>query len=286
MTTEQMTRAIVTSVLWGAAAWGVVPVLSPVWDGLSRRYVRKLAARAETLGYSAKAVTLWLRLWGLMLLGAPFLVGYTLGFPVLALPVAGLVAYAPREVLGYCVARQERRLRDQMPQACTLLASKGRARVPLRRGLQEVADDLPDEPLRGEFRRLSHALQANHTLQDALMQTRTRLSLDSFSLFADLLIINNASGGDFPTALDGLSRALQNEQELERLFATQTSSGRSGVTLLGVGLVGWLLLGSVLDPDNFGLFRTTIVGQFALLGISTLALGSVAWARSVSSARH
>ncbi|MCA9098173.1 MAG: type II secretion system F family protein, partial [Planctomycetaceae bacterium] len=164
------------------------------------------------------------------------------------------------------IRRRSYLLRDQLVGAGIGLANACRSGLSLAQAFEAVTKDIPD-PLKSEFGRVVGEYHAGRPLREALLATKERLNLDSFSLLVSAVLVCMERGGNLTEALDRISNSLQENQRLERKLEADTQSGRMVVIVLCV--FPFLFLGGfyVIDPEGTGLIFTTTLGQIVLAGV-------------------
>jgi tight adherence protein B len=272
---------LLSSALAGMGAAWLAPLLAKAGGDVARWWVGDLLRQAEALGYPTRrqiVVGLWG--WGgALALSAAWL----WRDPVVAPSVAALSAllfYAPRWTMAYVLGKRRRLLRDQFVAACRSLANAARAGMSLHLGLDEVARETP-QPLGAELERVVHALRLGRTVHDAVSDVQERLQLDTFDIFAAIVLVCHKKGGKLPEALDALARSLEENQRIERKLASETASGRASLVVICVSPLAFLGLYFLIDPFGNGLLFRSLVGQACLLVSGAMTYLSVRWALAI-----
>ncbi|MES2788615.1 MAG: type II secretion system F family protein [Planctomycetota bacterium] len=237
-----------------------------VWDRISSAKIRDLSDRIRALHMDDKQVNFWMRIWGGSMAGTFLLVWFILRMPTVAVVLVFLIYQSPRLLLASAIRRRSYLLRDQLVGAGIGLANACRSGMSLAQAFEAVTRDIP-EPLRSEFGRIVGEYQAGQPLRAALLSTKERLNLDSFSLLVSAVLVCMERGGNLTEALDRISRSLQENQRLERKLEADTESGRMVVVVLCV--FPFLFLGGfyVIDRDGTSLIFSTTLGQIVLSGV-------------------
>lgn len=237
-----------------------------LWDRISSAKIRDLSDRIRELRMDDQQVNFWMRLWGGSMVGTIVLVWFILQMPTVAVVLVFLIYKSPRLLLAGAIRRRSYLLRDQLVGAGIGLANACRSGLSLAQAFEAVTVDIPD-PLKSEFGRVVGEYHAGRPLREALLATKERLNLDSFSLLVSAVLVCMERGGNLTEALDRISRSLQENQRLERKLEADTQSGRMVVVVLCV--FPFLFLGGfyVIDPDGTGLIFTTTLGQIVLSGV-------------------
>ena len=193
--------------------------------------------------------------------------------PLIAALPAGLILVLPNMIATARRRAYRGKIEAQLPGAARGIASAVKAGLTLVQAIEHVAGDAP-EPLGAEMRRIQDRWRLGSNLADAVNETRRRLNLSSFNLFAAALQVNRVQGGDLSATLSELATALEMAAQCRGQVLAATSEGRTTVCALALipfGLFGLLLL---IDFDGTMRLLTTARGQIILF-VSSLpgALG-------------
>lgn len=276
-----------TWMLWvgSLATAGFVTLLmmscGPIWGRLAQRRIADLTPRLQELNVSSSRLPRYLNLWGLAMLLA-IVLGLILNMLPVALMAIYLIYVAPRLILNSFLRRRQALLRDQMVTACITLANTTRAGLSLGQGLASVAAESP-QPLQYELQRIVHQFQGGLPLPEAIKEAKHRLKLDSFTLFANAVLVSLERGGRITEALENIGESLQENQRLERKIEADTASGRRVVITLAIFPFAYLGLFLLLDPENTGLLLSTFGGQLVLVAVAVLVYISVRWSNKILS---
>lgn len=271
--------------LWTAslALAGFVSLLilgaGKAWLWWAQKYVADLTPRLEELNVPLERLPRYLTLWGLAMLGIAVL-GLILGMIPVALVTLYLLYVAPRLIINALISRRQTLLRNQMVNACVNLANTAKAGLSLPQGLAVVANESP-QPLQDELKRIVHQYNAARPLPAVITEAKNRLKLDSFTLFANTILISLERGGRITDALENISKSLEENERLERKISADTASGRRIVVTLAVFPFVYLLLFLFLDYDNTSLLFTQLVGQLTLVAVAVIVYISVRWSNRI-----
>lgn len=271
--------------LWTAslALAGFVSLLilgaGKAWLWWAQKYVADLTPRLEELNVPLERLPRYLTLWGLAMLGIAVL-GLILGMIPVALVTLYLLYVAPRLIINALISRRQTLLRNQMVNACVNLANTAKAGLSLPQGLAVVAKESP-QPLQDELKRIVHQYNAARPLPAVITEAKNRLKLDSFTLFANTILISLERGGRITDALENISKSLEENERLERKLSADTASGRRIVVTLAVFPFVYLLLFLFLDYDNTSLLFTQLVGQLTLVAVAVIVYISVRWSNRI-----
>jgi Flp pilus assembly protein TadB len=259
---------LLSSTLAGTAfAMGAGRIL-PAWDALARRRLRSLEVMIEALGLPESRIRLGLR------------AGVLLPMFVVVIPLLLLAYQSPKWVLSAVITSRKRLIRDQMVPFGFALANTARSGLSLTKGLEEVHRDSP-WPIRDEIGRIVHDFHRGRTILDAIRDAQQRLKLDTFNIFAGVILTCFESGAKYTDALDNLSHSLQENQRLERKLASETAAGRTVITVLGGFPFAFLGMFYFLEPESTSRVFTTIPGQCMLVAVGFLTYLSVKLAQRI-----
>jgi tight adherence protein B len=261
--------------LFGAVVLAVESI-GGVWDVLSRKHIADLSPMLDALSIDRSKVAGFLRLWGASLLGSFILVAFILVMPPLSIAAVGLVYVAPRIILQMMIERRRRLLRDQMVGASIAMANTCRAGLSLAQGLEMVGDEAPD-PLASELRKIVRDYKHGRPLAEAISDTKQRLNVDSFTLFASAVLISLERGGKITDSLERISSSLAENQRVERNLESQTAGGKQLVWILAVFPFLFLLGFYFLHPTGTTEMFQSLIGQLMLLVVIGLVYASVRW---------
>ena len=201
-----------SSTLYAAAITLGANWIGPVWDRFARQQIADLTPLLKSLTLEESKLPLYLRAWGLGIV-ALVLLCWLGGSLILAPPMVYMVIMLPRYLLRYQINRRRRLLRDQLVGATVALANTARAGQSLAQGMESVGGDTPD-PLGREIRRIVQDYQRGRPLAEAITDTKSRLNLESFTVFASAILACLDRGGRLTDALMEISKSLQENQRL------------------------------------------------------------------------
>lgn len=277
---EALPIPLITSGMVLAAALLAAGSLGHYWDRISGRYVRDLTPLLESLSIDRERLPGYLRWWGISIVATFFIVCFVLGMPPVAIVLVYFVYVAPRLVLQVVIARRRKLLRDQMVGATAALANTCRAGLSLAQGLESASREAP-APLADELGRIVRDYQHGRPLAEAIDDTKRRLQLDSFTLFASAILVSLERGGRVTEALDRISQSLEENQRVERKLEAETASGKAVVWLLAAFPFGFIALFAFLSPEGTWLLFTSLFGQLVLVLIVLMVYVSVRWSMKI-----
>lgn len=143
-----------------------------------------------------------------------------------ALPVGATLVVRSRQ------RRQHDRLRQQLPQALTVLGSSLEAGAPIDRSLAILARRSP-EPLSSELARLGSELSMGVDLADALERMVVRVKLDDLGWWVYAVRLQRKVGGPLAPITRTLADAMTEREELRQQVRVLTAEGRISAYVLG-----------------------------------------------------
>lgn len=169
--------------------------------------------------------------------------------PILALILAVLAGVGlPILHLHYLAKRRMRVFADELPGALDLIVRGIRAGLPLLDCFQMVVDEW-NEPLRGEFLRVTNDMDMGLNIRDALARLADRAPVPEVRLFAIVIALQAQSGGNLSEVLAGLAEMLREKGKLQAKIRSMTSEARTSALI--IGSIPILLIGaiSLLSPE-------------------------------------
>jgi tight adherence protein B len=185
--------------------------------------------------------------------------------------IGALVLYAPFFLLANKVAKRNKLMSDQLPEALDFLARILRAGHSLSTGLQMMGTELPD-PLATEFRRCYDQHSLGQPLEDCLRDMAQRFDSTEFAFFVTAVLIQRQTGGDLAIVLGNISGTVRSRMRLAGFLRAKTAEGRfTGYILVGFPLLMFAVAYS-LNPDYAGKLLHTETGQKLLATAITLQI--------------
>lgn len=265
-----------------AALAGAIAAV-PLWRWLrgrieaDRRWIQQTALRFSP---DPPQTTMWLAvlyagrvLVLVALLAALPSVIAAMGLWVLSLFLPPLVAEKMWE-------RRRAKIDDQLPLSIRFMANGVGAGLTLVQAIQRLAEQAPS-PIAQEFRIMANRYALGEDVEAMLLQSKSRLRLPDFDLFATALLINREMGGDIGVTLQRIARSIERLKELRMNMLAQTSEGRTNIKFLAVTPVFILLMMQAIDPEGLNMLFTTVPGMILLLIAAALTGLGVFWASRI-----
>jgi tight adherence protein B len=199
---------------------------------------------------------------------------------VFGLIFAGLGAVAPWFLLQRQLGKRADKLREQLPDVLTILASSLRAGHSFLQALDTVSKEIP-EPAAAEFIRVVAEVRLGRPIEDALGAMADRIGSEDFKWAVLAVNIQREVGGNLAEILDNVSNTLRERAMMRRQVEVLTTEGRLSAWVLGVMPFVIALYMYAVNKEYISLLVTTTVGWIMLGGaIGLLTLG-VLWMRKI-----
>ncbi len=245
----------------------------------SRGFSARLDAELEAASVSLRAgefviVTVASAFGGLF-------VGYAiLRSPWLALGVAAFAGLAPTLMLRLALGRRAEKLREQLPDVLTIMASSLRAGHSFLQALDTVAKEIA-QPAATEFQRVVAEVRLGRSAEDALEALAERVGSADFKWAVLAVNIQREVGGNLAEILDNVADTLRERAQMRRQVRVLTSEGRLSAWVLALMPFGIALYMFTTNRDYIMLLFTTKVGLVMLSGAGLLLVAGVLWMRKI-----
>jgi tight adherence protein B len=204
-----------------------------------------------------------------------------LGFGLKA-PLAALVALAaglglPHIGVGVVAGRYRGRFLAVLPDAIDLMVRGLKSGLPVTESIGAVAREM-QQPLAGEFRRVTDGVRFGRGLEEVLWEAARRLDIPEFNFFVISLSIQRETGGNLAETLANLSDILRRRRQMRQKIKAMSSEAKASAYILGslpfamFGIVYCVNPGyaSVLFTDPRGLVM--LGGGLVSLGIAIVVI--------------
>lgn len=197
--------------------------------------------------------------------------------PLIAVACWSLVAFLPRWIATRAWARRKRAVNEQLPEAVRQLSSSVGSGLSLAQAIERMAVRAP-LPIRTEFYVMASYWKMGASFSTSIEETRRRLDLPDFTLFASAVTVNQRMGGNVVATLDRLASSLEAIERMRRDVHAATAEGRMNIKVLAVAPFLMLGLTSFIDREAVGMLFTTTVGQLVLGLCLFLTAAGTLWA--------
>jgi len=245
----------------------------------ARGFSARVDAELESAGMSIRSGEFVVISVGAAVLGA-VLGAALLRKPYMALLVGALAGAGPWLFLRTAMKKRAEKLRDQLPDVLTLLASSLRAGHSFMQSLDTVAKEIPP-PAALEFQRVVAEIRLGRPTEDALEALAERVGSDDFRWAVLAVNIQREVGGNLAEILDNVADTLRERAMMRRQIQVLTAEGRLSawvLALLPMGIATYLFMS---NPGYIGLLVTTRIGLFMLGGALCLLGVGIAWMRKI-----
>ncbi len=199
---------------------------------------------------------------------------------LLALVVGAVGAVFPTILLRSALSRRTDKLREQLPDVLTIMASSLRAGHSFLQSLDTVAKEITP-PAAGEFQRVVSEIRLGRPAEDALEALADRVGSADFKWAVLAVNIQREVGGNLAEILDNVADTLRERAMLRRQVKVLTAEGRLSAWVLALLPVGIGLYMYAVNPDYIGiLFQETIGWVMVITALALLVLG-ILWMRKI-----
>jgi len=245
----------------------------------SRGFSDRLDAELESAGVSIRSGEF------VVLSVVAFIVGAVLGAALLrsgllALIVGAACGFGPTIVLRMALRKRTEKMREQLPDVLTILASSLRAGHSFMQALDTVAREIA-QPAAVEFQRVVAEIRLGRATDDALEALAARVGSADFRWAVLAVNIQREVGGNLAEILDNVADTLRERATVRRQVRVLTAEGRlSAWVLAGLPIAIGIYMYAV-NPDYIGLLFTTKLGLFMLGTAVVLMVLGVLWMRKI-----
>jgi tight adherence protein B len=158
----------------------------------------------------------------------------TMQLPWFVLAAAGIVAGIglPHLVVGWLVARRDRKFTALFPDAIDLMVRGLRSGLPVTETIAAAGREMSD-PVGPEFRRIADAVRLGRSLEDALWDTAKRIDTAEFKFFVISLSVQKETGGNLAETLANLSEILRLRKQMRLKIRAMSSEATASAMILG-----------------------------------------------------
>jgi tight adherence protein B len=239
----------------------------------------KLDAQLEAAGVNLRSGEFVVATVGAALLGA--VLGAAILQNVVLAGVIGLVGAAvPTLALRMALGRRADKMREQLPDVLTIMASSLRAGHSFLQALDTVAREIP-APANVEFQRLVAEIRLGRPAEDALEALADRVGSSDFRWAVLAVNIQREVGGNLAEILDNVSDTLRERATMRRQIRVLTAEGRLSAWVLAILPVAIGVYMFAVNPEYISLLFTTQVGLFMTGVAGVLMVLGILWMRKI-----
>ena len=234
----------------------------------ARGFSERVDAELEAAGVSVRSGEF------VVLSVAAALIGAVLGAallrsPLLALLVGAVAGAGPTLALKMAMKRRAEKLREQLPDVLTIMASSLRAGHSFMQSLDTVAREIT-QPAATEFQRVVAEIRLGRGTDEALDALATRVGSADFRWAVLAVNIQREVGGNLAEILDSVADTLRERATMRRQIRVLTSEGRLSAWVLAVLPCAIAIYMFAVNPKYIMLLVTTKLGLIMLATAGTL----------------
>jgi tight adherence protein B len=242
-------------------------------------FSEKLDAQLEAAGVNLRSGEFVVATVGAALLGA-VLGAAILQNVLLAGVIGALGAGLPTVALRLALGRRAEKMREQLPDVLTIMASSLRAGHSFLQALDTVAREIP-APANTEFQRLVAEIRLGRPAEDALEALADRVGSADFRWAVLAVNIQREVGGNLAEILDNVSDTLRERATMRRQIRVLTAEGRLSAWVLAILPFAIALYMFAVNPEYISLLFTTQIGLFMLGVAGVLMVLGILWMRKI-----
>ena len=201
--------------------------------------------------------------------------------PIIGVGLWLVLLLLPKLLVEMAWKRRKAKINEQLPGTIAAMANSIRAGLTLVQSIQRLAEQAP-EPIRTEFKIMAARYSYGADLESTIQESKERLQLANFNLFASALLMNREMGGDVSTTLSRISQSLDKMRQMRMTVEAHTAEGRTNIKVLLVAPVIMLLFIATVDPEGVKLLFTTSHGYAVLLAAGILTGVGVYFAAQIT----
>jgi tight adherence protein B len=245
----------------------------------SRGFTERLDAELEAAGVSVRSGEFVVATVGAAILG--LVLGAALLQNIwLALVIGAMAAVGPTLALRVALNRRSDKLREQLPDVLTIMASSLRAGHSFLQSLDTVAKEIA-QPAAAEFQRVVAEIRLGRGAEDAMEAMAVRVGSEDFKWAVLAVNIQREVGGNLAEILDNVADTLRERAMIRRQIRVLTSEGRLSAWVLSLLPGAIALYMFAVNPDYISLLFTTTLGLVMLITALCLLVIGVFWMRKI-----
>jgi tight adherence protein B len=200
---------------------------------------------------------------------------------ILAALVVLLGTVAPFIYLSVRASRRQGRFDEQLPSTLQLLAGALQAGHSLQQAVDTVVHEAGD-PIAGEFQRVLTEARLGRPLEEAFEAMAKRTGSVDFEWTVMAIRLQRQVGGNLAEVLSTVSQTIRDRYTLKRHIRALSAEGRLSSLILS--LLPFLLFGALLafNPLFLRPLYTTSIGIMLMAGAAVLMILGVFWLRKIT----
>ena len=200
--------------------------------------------------------------------------------PWIALGVGVLAGLGPTAALKLALGRRAEKLREQLPDVLTIMASSLRAGHSFLQALDTTAKEIA-QPAATEFQRVVAEIRLGRSAEDASGALAERVGSADFKWAVLAVNIQREVGGNLAEILDNVADTLRERATMRRQIRVLTSEGRLSAWVLALMPFAIALYMFVVNKDYIMLLFTTKIGLIMLSGAAIALVVGILWMRKI-----
>lgn len=245
----------------------------------ARGFSERVDAELEAAGVSVRSGEFVVLSVVAALLGA-VLGAALLRNPLLALGVGVLAGAGPTLALKTSMKKRAEKLREQLPDVLTIMASSLRAGHSFMQSLDTVAREIA-QPAATEFQRVVAEIRLGRGTDEALDALATRVGSADFRWAVLAVNIQREVGGNLAEILDSVADTLRERAMMRRQIQVLTAEGRLSAWVLALLPCAIGAYMAAVNPSYIGLLVTTKLGLIMLGTAISLLIVGIVWMRKI-----
>jgi tight adherence protein B len=203
-----------------------------------------------------------------------------LGNWLLAIVVALIGGFLPTLLLRNALKRRADKLREQLPDVLTIMASSLRAGHSFLQSLDTVAKEIT-QPAAAEFQRVVAEIRLGRPAEDALEALAERVGSPDFKWAVIAVNIQREVGGNLAEILDTVADTLRERAMLRRQIKVLTAEGRLSGWVLGALPFAIALYMYAVNPTYIGQLFDNTIGLIMVIVALLLMAAGILWMRKI-----
>jgi tight adherence protein B len=245
----------------------------------SRGFSDRLDAELESAGVAVRSGE-FVVLSGVACVVAAVLVMAIFRSLLLAGIVGVVSGMGPTVALRMSLKKRTEKMREQLPDVLTIMASSLRAGHSFMQALDTVAREIP-QPAAVEFQRVVAEIRLGRPTDDALEALAARVGSPDFRWAVLAVNIQREVGGNLAEILDNVADTLRERAMIRRQIRVLTAEGRLSAWVLTCLPIAIGVYMFAVNPDYIGTLFTTTIGLIMLGVAAVLLLVGVLWMRKI-----
>lgn len=238
-------------------------------DSALKRFLPRPAELRQRLNQTGKTISLghYAMFNAIAIIGASLLMAIISGLPIVAAILVGIFIglFIPHFAVSRMIAMRQKKFTTLFPEAIDLIVRGLKSGLPVTESIFAVSREM-DDPVGGEFRKISDDIRLGKTMTDALWSATDRLTTQEFKFFVISLSVQQETGGNLAETLSNLSAILRSRQQMRLKIKAMSSEGRASAMIIGA--LPFIMFGIIMtmNPEYASVLYTDPRAQIASAG--------------------